>query len=185
MLAFIWLLLLFSRPRCSCRDEDPRNSHVSVFLRAQHTALGPIAFKEAAVLAYFLLLVLVWFFAEPSFISGWSGWFLLPGGGEAVSEATPAILVLVLLLVTPEHLRFWPFIDEVDSKSFRYLQIHELTFKEIALRTPFPAPIMTWKTLSKVRQCFLHTEISIHMTTVHPMGTSHSAGCWLRPGQGF
>ena len=87
------------------------------------------------MLAYCLLLVLVWFFAEPSFISGWSGWFLLPGGGEAVSEvlhctvlycallyctvseATPAILVLVLLLVTPEHLRFWPFIDEVDSKS--------------------------------------------------------------------
>ena len=86
ILAFLWLLLLFTRPRCSCREEDPRNSHVSVFLRAQHTALGPIAFKEAAVLAYCLLLVLVWFFAEPSFISGWSGWFLLPGGGEAVSE---------------------------------------------------------------------------------------------------
>ena len=47
-----------------------RNSHLKLFLEAKYEELGPMKFKEWAVLVYFLLLVVVWFFAEPHFIEG-------------------------------------------------------------------------------------------------------------------
>ena len=106
--------------------------YVKVFLRAQYEQLGPMLFKEYMVTLYFLLLVVVWFFAEPSFMEGWSDWFQLPGGGGSVSEATPAILVLILILITPEKLNFWPFVDvEASSSSTN--------------------KILDWKSLSRVK----------------------------------
>ena len=93
--------------------EDSRNAHVEVFIKSKYKELGPMKFKEYAVMFYFLLLIVIWFFAEPNFIEGWSDWFKSPSGGETVSEATPAIFILILILITPEHMSFWPFIDEV------------------------------------------------------------------------
>ena len=48
--------------------EDRRNSHVEVFIKSKYKELGPMKFKEYAVLTYFLLLIVIWFFAEPNFI---------------------------------------------------------------------------------------------------------------------
>ena len=107
LFSYCWLLLIFSRSGGS----REKNSHVKIFLRSQYDQLGSISFKEVAVALYFLLLVVIWFFAEPSFIEGWSHLFTLPDGKEAVSEATPAILVLILIMITPQHLQCWPFKD--------------------------------------------------------------------------
>ena len=108
---FLWLMIIFMRRFWIC--EDSRNAHVEVFIKSKYKELGPMKFKEYAVMFYFTLLIVIWFFAEPNFIAGWSEWFTSPGGGETVSEATPAIFILILILITPEHMNFWPFIDEV------------------------------------------------------------------------
>ena len=108
-LSYCWLLLLAS---CGTKEEEEREGKsrtVKTFLKSEYSELGPLSFREVCVALYFLLLVLVWFFAEPSFMSGWSDLFQLPDGRGAVSEATPAILVLILIMITPQHLRFWPF----------------------------------------------------------------------------
>ena len=110
---FLWLMIIFMRRFWIC--EDRRNSHVDVFIKSKYKELGPMTFKEYAVMFYFVLLIVIWFFAEPNFIDGWSEWFKSPSGGETVSEATPAIFILILILITPEHMNFWPFIDEVET----------------------------------------------------------------------
>ena len=95
-----------------------------------------MTFKEYVVLFYFLILVVIWFFAEPDFIEGWSDSFKLPDGEEAVSEATPAILILILIMLTPANLNFWP--------------CKEKRQKSLVDKTQFSSTIMDWKTLSKV-----------------------------------
>ena len=117
---FLWLMIIFMRRFWVC--EDSRNAHVEVFIKSKYKELGPMKFKEYAIMFYFGLLIVIWFFAEPNFIDGWSEWFKSPDGGETVSEATPAIFILILILITPEHMNFWPFVDEVEiDKSCTYL----------------------------------------------------------------
>ena len=125
ILTYFWLLLLFNRK--SQGETREKSSHVKTFLRSQYDELGPLTFKEIAVALYFFLLV-IWFFSEPNFITGWSHLFLLPDGREAVSEATPAVLVLILIMVSPQNLQFWPF------------------RREMAL---FPPTLMSWSELSR------------------------------------
>ena len=74
-------------------------------------------------------------FQEPQFMTGWSEYFGNDGmiflvyiyvtqlffcnPGHAgcsegmVGEATPAILILILLFITPSRLDFWPFVRRV------------------------------------------------------------------------
>ena len=145
---FLWLMIIFMRRFWVC--EDSRNSHVEVFIKSKYKELGPMKFKEYAVMSYFLLLIVIWFFAEPNFIDGWSEWFKSPSGGETVSEATPAIFILILILITPEHMNFWPFIDEVKLDSMNKSCYYPTYVQELSEKIPFPGPIMDWKTLSRV-----------------------------------
>ena len=132
---FIWLQTIYIRS-CSCSGEDD-NSHLKIFLKAKYDELGSMTFKEYAVLFYFLLLVVIWFFAEPGFMTGWSDSFKLPDGDEAVSEATPAILILVMIMLTPANPNFLP--------------CKENRQKSIVDKTQYSSStIMDWKTLSKV-----------------------------------
>lgn len=95
------------------------------FLRAEYAGLGPVVWREAVVAAYFILLVIAWFLQEPVFITGWGASF--PGTGEAV----PAVLVLLLLLLTPRHLDWWP------------LRSHQ---PWVAPR--LPPPLLSWSAVS-------------------------------------
>ena len=139
-------MIIFMRRFWAC--EDSRNAHVEVFIKSKYKELGPMKFKEYAIMFYFGLLIVIWFFAEPNFIDGWSEWFKSPDGGETVSEATPAIFILILILITPEHMNFWPFVDEV--KIIKALSTRYSFVQEFSEKIPFPGPIMDWKTLSRV-----------------------------------
>ena len=132
-LTYCWLLLLAS---CGTKEEEEREGKsrtVKAFLKSEYSELGPLSFREVCVALYFLLLVLVWFFAEPSFMSGWSDLFQLPDGRGSVSEATPAILVLILIMITPQHLQFWPLKAKVKG----------------AVAPELPPSLMSWSDLSR------------------------------------
>jgi len=122
-----WLLLIYNR-NCEryCCDND-KNNQLNRFLQEKYSELGPMRFKEYAVAFYFISLVIIWFFAEPNFMEGWACFFTFADGGEGVSEATPAMFILVLIMLTPEHWNFYPF----------------------SSKTAFPPTIMDWKALSK------------------------------------
>ena len=111
---------------------------MKIFLKAKYDELGSMTFKEYAVLFYFLLLVVIWFFAEPDFIEGWSDSFKLPDGDEAVSEATPAILILILIMLTPANPSFWLW------------SCKQKLQKSLVDKTEYSSTIMDWRTLSKV-----------------------------------
>ena len=42
-------------------------------IKRKHTDLGPMRFHEGAVLTLFTILIALWFFREPRFMSGWAG----------------------------------------------------------------------------------------------------------------
>ena len=132
LLSYCWLLLLAS---CGNNEEERREKSgtVRIFLKSEYEELGPVSFREICVALYFLLLVVIWFFAEPSFMSGWSDHFKLPDGRGSVSEATPAILVLILIMMTPQHLQFWPFKSKVKGADGPEL----------------PPTLMSWSDLSR------------------------------------
>ena len=70
---------------------------VQLLLRARYTELGRMTGHEYAVLALFLLLVVLWLTRSPGFVPGWAD--LLPQGG--VGDATPAVLVALLMFAVP------------------------------------------------------------------------------------
>ena len=132
LLSFCWLLLLASCGKKGAERKE-RSRSVKIFLRSEYEELGPVSFREVCVALYFLLLVVIWFFAEPSFMSGWSDFFQLPDGRGSVSEATPAILVLILIMITPQHLQFWPLKAKVKG----------------AVAPELPPSLMSWSDLSR------------------------------------
>ena len=129
---FGWLVTLFLK-NC-CTGEDVSTSYVKAFLKAKYYEMGPMMFKEFMVVFYFLLLIFIWFFAEPSFMEGWSDWFKTADGGHTVCEATPAVLILILILITPAKLNFWPFVD----------------YSSVNSSADSSSTIMDWRTLSQV-----------------------------------
>ena len=109
ILAFFWLMLLFMSKEV---NKEGGKSEIKSFLKHKYAELGPIKFQEKMVGFYFFLLVVIWFFEEPEFIKGWADFFKLENGDPAIDEATPAVLVLLLLFITPKHLNFWPIADK-------------------------------------------------------------------------
>ena len=110
-LTYCWLLLLFIRKDEGAAGPGPA-LQIKSFLKEKYSELGPVTFKEKMVGFYFILLVLIWFFEEPEFMPGWADYFKLEDGDPAIDEATPAVFILLLLLITPRHLNFWPIRDK-------------------------------------------------------------------------
>ena len=44
-------------------------------IQQQYRTLGPITFHEVSVFILFCILILLWFFREPQFITGWGDFF--------------------------------------------------------------------------------------------------------------
>ena len=44
-------------------------------IRQQYKELGPMNFHQAGVLSCFVILILLWFFREPQFMTGWGDFF--------------------------------------------------------------------------------------------------------------
>lgn len=118
-LTFTFLLLSIIFWRAPKEEELISGREMRRFLRGEYDRLGPFSFKEGATAFYFVSLVTLWFFQEPQFMTGWGEYFGNDGhagcSGGMVGEATPAVLILVLLFITPSRLDFWPFVRKMDD----------------------------------------------------------------------
>ena len=86
-LCWLWLQMFYLGlpKRCNAEDEndcgdgdgpgDGGRTNVRNVIRQQYKELGPMNFHEAGVLACFLVLILLWIFREPQFMTGWGDFF--------------------------------------------------------------------------------------------------------------
>ncbi|XP_022664277.1 solute carrier family 13 member 5-like isoform X4 [Varroa destructor] len=102
---FAWgYLYLFELPKKYKKRTDSESSYEDVLemIRRRYRDLGPMSFREYAVVVLFGLLVLIWFFRNPRFMPGWSQ--LIPHG-NIIKDATPAIGITVLMFLIPSDPR--------------------------------------------------------------------------------
>jgi len=93
-------------------------------LREKYEDLGAMNFHQCAVLFFFSILILLWFFRDPQFIPGWGLLFteeVLNVCGVAkhhqmIDDASSAILIVLLLFIFPSKLSFWPFVPLKESR---------------------------------------------------------------------
>jgi sodium-dependent dicarboxylate transporter 2/3/5 len=67
---------------------------------------------EWSILICFIILILLWFFREPMFIAGWGDYLRRVtdrGNKSTVGDATPALLMVMVIFALPTHYKFWPF----------------------------------------------------------------------------
>ncbi len=113
--------------------QQQRNESVSRVIRQKFSELGPMTFHEGVVVFVFLIAFNLWFFLSPGFMTGWGD--LLEstnamGEETNVDDATPAILIALLVLALPAKPTF--------------LQLFRCGRKP-GLIQPSP-PVIDWKT---------------------------------------
>jgi sodium-dependent dicarboxylate transporter 2/3/5 len=59
-----------------------------------------------------VILILLWFFREPMFIDGWGDFLKRKtsrGTTSTIGDATPALLMVIIIFALPINYKFWPF----------------------------------------------------------------------------
>ena len=102
-------------------DEIEPDDRIKEVMRKQLHNLGHTSIHEWSILICFITLIFLWFFREPMFIDGWGD--LLKritdrGNQSTVGDATPALLMVMVIFALPTHYKFWPF-QSRDVKSSR------------------------------------------------------------------
>ncbi|XP_043231308.1 solute carrier family 13 member 5-like [Amphibalanus amphitrite] len=133
LLAWIWLVILFLgiKQFWCCKDEDSSQfAEVKRSLQQRYRDLGPMSFHEGMVLFLFVVLVLLWFLRSPRFIPGWAELF-----PTAISDATPAIFIVVLMFIIPAkpNFAFWSATSRDQTKVSQGL----LTWKAVHEKVPW------------------------------------------------
>ena len=113
VLAWIWLQLLYlPLPFCgrskkshngdiktsiegNCESKNV-SDNIKELLQSRYNDLGPMSRHEKSVLGIFIILVILWMSRSPGFVTGWE--VLFPPG---ISDATPAILISLILFIVP------------------------------------------------------------------------------------
>jgi len=101
-LAWIWLQFLFIGFE-RVNQSPAKEKQVNQMIRTQYEELGPMSFQEVCTLVLFNVCVLLWFFRDPNFIPGWNLLFPL----AEVDDATPVMLIVMLLFIIPAKPKFW------------------------------------------------------------------------------
>ena len=118
------------------RDEEESfkksNNDVKTSIQNQYRTLGPITFYEKCVMALFTLLILLWLFKDPQFMSGWEdaiqtesvfclflfqyyylfSCFLMSiyqPYRHKIGDGTVAIAIVALAFILPAKPNFWCF----------------------------------------------------------------------------
>ncbi|XP_035229237.1 solute carrier family 13 member 5-like isoform X2 [Stegodyphus dumicola] len=94
-IAWVYLHLVHVRKASEIYTNEMKESFKQIIAK-KHEELGPMTFQEKAVSVLFLLLVMLWIFRDPHFISGWGNAFPVK-----ISDATPAMLIPALLFLIP------------------------------------------------------------------------------------
>lgn len=71
-LSLLIVFLLSMKRSFGCGAKSDRDKEAYAVMRAEYKKLGRMKFAEVAVLIIFILLVLLWFFREPGFFTGWA-----------------------------------------------------------------------------------------------------------------
>lgn len=119
VLSWLWLQVLFlgvgknAKGHLSIEEAKSMKRMIS----RKFKELGKMSYQEGTVLILFILLVLLWMFRAPEFMPGWAGIFK-EYFGTSVSDATPVMLIVVLLFMLPAKLpNCLCFKDPNDSSS--------------------------------------------------------------------
>lgn len=64
--------LLSIKKSFGCGSKNDRDKEAYAVMKEEYRKLGNMTFAEGAVLAIFILLVILWFTREPGFIDGWA-----------------------------------------------------------------------------------------------------------------
>ncbi|XP_023332588.1 solute carrier family 13 member 5 isoform X3 [Eurytemora carolleeae] len=96
-----WVLLIVIERYVSRHEPQPTPEselQVKIILQEKKKELGSMNAHEIQVLILFILLVLLWFFLEPVFITGWASFF----EPTKINTATPAVFIVWLLFLLPQ-----------------------------------------------------------------------------------
>ncbi len=113
--SWVWLYLYFMGIPCFLwksrgekvqeREKNRRNTAaVAHAIKAKFDELGPVTFHEMVVVFIFAVAIMLWFFISPGFMTGWGDRLATTnrqGNEVIVSDATPAILMTIMLFVLP------------------------------------------------------------------------------------
>lgn len=73
VLCWLWLQMFYlGLPK---KQDLKGTANVRAVIRQQYKELGPLNFHEASVLACFITLIILWFFRQPQFMTGWGDFF--------------------------------------------------------------------------------------------------------------
>ncbi|XP_067120681.1 Na(+)/citrate cotransporter-like [Centruroides vittatus] len=97
-----WIILQIMFVGCCKITDKAARSIIKNVIQKSYEELGSITFHEIAVLSLFIILVFLWFFRKPQFITGWSYFFPY---GSGIRSATPAIAICLFLFVIPSNPR--------------------------------------------------------------------------------
>lgn len=125
MAAWVWLQILFMglfRKEKKMVMTKDQSKNVRELIRKKYDELGPMSFHEGSTLTLFIAVVLLWFFREPGFITGWAK--LVSDVG--IEDATPVMLIVFLLFVLPSNLSFLnPNTPQVAPSLLHWKLVHE------------------------------------------------------------
>ncbi|XP_023332563.1 solute carrier family 13 member 2 [Eurytemora carolleeae] len=97
-----WCLLIAMEAYATRGSPKPtREGELKVknILAGKKRELGKMSLHEIQVLILFILLVILWFFQDPVFITGWASFFTK----ATVGSATPAVLIVWMLFLLPKN----------------------------------------------------------------------------------
>ncbi|XP_066295600.1 Na(+)/citrate cotransporter-like isoform X2 [Branchiostoma lanceolatum] len=117
LLAWLWLQWQFLDYSCvpscisqrGCRGRCQRNQNAAGYeaVRRQYAELGPFSFAEMVVLGHFILLVLLWFFRDMTFVklengqaAGWAYVFVR----GYVTDSSAVVVISLALFIWPSRL---------------------------------------------------------------------------------
>ncbi|XP_013394197.1 solute carrier family 13 member 5-like [Lingula anatina] len=146
VIAWLWLQLLFLCRIGGCKrqsrdksyemgtgdtpqkaDEKDQQKRVKSVIRKEWQKMGRLTLAELILLIMFVILAALWLSRAPGQVDGWGSLFK----AKYVSDATPAILVALLLFMLPAK-GLWCFSGKKDQKK------------------PGPSPaLLDWKTVEK------------------------------------
>ena len=117
VLAWLWLQVIYlPLPFCTKKTKSDAETggtedNITRLLRTRYGELGGMTRHEKSVLAMFFVLLILWMTRAPGFVSGWG--VLVPPG---VADATPALLIALLMFVVPvsedgSPMLTWPLVQ--------------------------------------------------------------------------
>lgn len=65
-----WLFLKYYYLR-NFESTNTQSKQLKLYLKKRYNSLGPLTFHEFAVLVGFFIILMLWFFRSPKFITGW------------------------------------------------------------------------------------------------------------------